>query len=168
MERRAAELVARDRDRLAAFIHGLPQRFAAIAGCGLSDGLVHGDFHRGNFRGRPGALTLLDWGDSGIGHPLLDQAAFLDRLPSAWVGPLRLHWTQAWQRLQPQAEVERAAALLAPVAAARQALVYQHFLDHIEASEHPYHRGDVVHWLQRTAAMLGQHPGASVEGRATA
>jgi Ser/Thr protein kinase RdoA (MazF antagonist) len=153
-ERRAAELGAAERQCLQAFFAGLPQRWAAIADSGLQEGLVHGDFHRGNFRGRPDALTLLDWGDSGIGHPLLDQAAFLDRVPAAFVGPLRQHWRRAWQRLQPQADVERAAALLAPVAAARQALIYQHFLDHIEASEHPYHRGDVVHWLQRTAALL--------------
>jgi Ser/Thr protein kinase RdoA (MazF antagonist) len=165
LERRAAELVAEDRGGLEAFVQRLPQRFAAIAGCGLSEGLVHGDFHRGNFRGESTSLTLLDWGDSGIGHPLLDQAAFLDRVPVAFVGPLCLHWTQAWQRVQPRAEVDRAAALLAPVAAARQALIYQHFLDNIEASEHPYHRHDVVDWLQRTATMLRRHHGASLEGQ---
>ena len=32
--------------------------------------LVHGDFHPGNWRG----TTLLDWGDSFVGHPLLDHA----------------------------------------------------------------------------------------------
>jgi hypothetical protein len=46
----------------------------------------------------------------------------------------------------------RAAALLAPLAAARQAVVYQHFLDHIEPSEHPYHRDDPPLWLAHAAA----------------
>jgi hypothetical protein len=48
---------------------------------------------------------------------------------------------------------EQAAALIAPVAAARQAVIYQRFLDGMEASEHPYHQADVPDWLGRTAAL---------------
>jgi hypothetical protein len=39
------------------------------------------------------------------------------------------------------------------VAAARQALIYQHFLDHIEPTERRYHEADVPDWLFRTAAL---------------
>jgi hypothetical protein len=52
----------------------------------------------------------------------------------------------------PGSDPARAAALLAPLAAARQAVVYQHFLDHIEPSEHPYHRDDPPLWLRHAAA----------------
>jgi hypothetical protein len=38
--------------------------------------------------------VLLDWGDSGVGHPLLDQAAFLDRIPAGDVEPVRVHWNE--------------------------------------------------------------------------
>lgn len=154
LRRRGAELKAAHRDSLAAFVQGLPQRWAAIAGCGLAEGLVHGDCHRGNFRGTPRQLTLLDWGDSGVGHPLLDQPALLSRVPAPWVEPLRQHWVSAWRRHQPRADVARAARLLAPLASLRQALIYQRFLDHIEDAEHPYHRADVPHWLERTAELL--------------
>lgn len=154
LQRRGAELKAAQRDSLEAFVHGLPQRWAAIAECGMAEGLVHGDCHRGNFRGTPRSLTLLDWGDSGVGHPLLDQPALLSRIPAPWVEPLRRHWVLAWRRHQPQADVARAAGLLAPIASFRQALVYQRFLDHIEDAEHPYHRADVPDWLERTAALL--------------
>ena len=44
--------------------------------------------------------------------------------------------------------------LLAPVAAARQAVIYRKFLDNIEPSEHPYHRADPARWLTRTAALV--------------
>ncbi len=152
VERRAGELDSAPRAALQRFVAGLPARFDALAACGLPDGLVHGDFHPGNLRGRGGALTLLDWGDSGVGHPLLDQPAFLDRMPAAGVAQARSHWAAAWQRQLPQADVAGAAALLAPIAAARQALIYQRFLDNIETSERPYHEADVCHWLLHAAA----------------
>ncbi len=152
--RRAGELELPDRSALEGFVGGLPERFAAIAACGIPEGLVHGDFHTGNLRGNDQRLTLLDWGDAGVGHPLLDQSAFLDRLPSGYVEPARAHWHAAWRRLLPLADVESAARLLAPVAALRQALIYQRFLDGIEDAEHPYHRADVGIWLRRTVDQL--------------
>jgi hypothetical protein len=45
------------------------------------------------------------------------------------------------------------------VAAARLAVVYQRFLDHIEPSERRYHDGDVPEWLARTAALTSGMPG---------
>ena len=82
IERVARQLEAADRASLQGFLGELPARWAGLAACGLPDSLVHGDFHSGNFRGAGEALTLLDWGDSGVGHPLLDQAAFLDHASS--------------------------------------------------------------------------------------
>ena len=153
--RRAAADVARDdQDLLARFVRDLPSRIAAIEGCGLRDTLVHGDFHPGNLRGAPGRLTLLDWGDSGIGHPLLDEPAFLTRLDERMVDTARRHWHAAWRRVLPGCDPDQASSLLAPIAAARQAVIYQRFLDNIEASEHGYHRADVPDWLGRTAAIL--------------
>lgn len=164
-----ADVVARsgpalDRDAraaLAAFVAELPDRFASIASCGLPDSLVHGDFHPGNVRGTAGRLVLLDWGDSGIGHPLLDQPAFLTRIDEASVAPVRAAWHAAWASVVPGSEPGRAARLLAPIAAARQAVIYQRFLDNIEPDEHPYHAADVPDWLGRTAAILADETRAS-------
>ena len=49
-----------------------------------------------------------------------------------------------------------AAFLLAPVAAARQAVIYRKFLDNIEPAEHPYHRDDPAGWLRNTVALLAE------------
>jgi Ser/Thr protein kinase RdoA (MazF antagonist) len=155
VERTADELDVADRAILAGFLDGLPQRFADIAACGLDDTLVHGDFHPGNVRGNGEALTLLDWGDSGVGHPLLDQPAFLDRIPDDALVPVRARWLQRWREIAPGADPERAARLLAPVAAARQAVIYQRFLDNIEPAERVHHRADPADWLHRTALILG-------------
>jgi Phosphotransferase enzyme family len=154
IERTADELSADDRATLARFVRGLPARFSQVADCGLGDSLVHGDFHPGNFRGDSRRLTLLDWGDSGVGHPLLDLPAFLSRVPS--VDTVKAHWLTQWREAVPGSDPARAALLLGPVAAARQAVIYRRFLDGIEPAEHPYHRADPAAWLQRTAALCAQ------------
>jgi len=154
VERTADELSADDRATLEEFLRRLPSHFAELAACGLGDTLVHGDFHPCNFRGDGRALTLLDWGDSGVGHPLLDQPAFLYRVPSAAVAAVRGHWLRQWRDAVPGSDPARAALLLAPLAAARQAVIYRGILDHIEPAEHLYHRADPAEWLQRTAALV--------------
>lgn len=160
LQQRSDAIEPTDRPLLAAFAADLPARCAAIAACGLPEGLVHGDFHGGNLRGGAGhPLTLLDWGDSGVGHPLLDMPAFLDRIPAEQVAPLQAHWCAAWQGAVSGCDPARAARLLAPIASARQALIYQRFLDHIEAAEHPYHHADVPAWLHTTAERLRADPG---------
>jgi Ser/Thr protein kinase RdoA (MazF antagonist) len=154
VERQRGGLSIDDTAILGRFVDDLPRRFAEIEACGLPDTLVHGDFHPGNFRGTSDRLTLLDWGDSAIGHPMLDQPAFLDRIPPEHRDMVQTHWVRRWQAASPGSDPERASQLLAPLAAARQAVVYQRFLDNIEPSEHVYHRHDPADWLHRTAALL--------------
>lgn len=154
VERTGPTVDARDRVVLDRFVRGLPDRFTTLGTCGIDDGLVHGDFHPGNVRGDADRLVILDWGDTGVGHPLLDQPQFLANAGTADLEALQRHWHAAWRRAVPGSEPERATALLAPIAAARLALVYQRFLDAIEPSEHPYHEADVPRWLHRTAEIL--------------
>jgi hypothetical protein len=140
-------------DRLVA---GLDERWDEIESCGLPDTLVHGDFHQGNLRsaGRD-HLVLLDWGDCGIGQPMLDQPAFLERLPEPDRQVAREHWARRWREEVPGCEPDRAAVLLAPVGALRQALIYQVFLDGIEPDERIYHAPDPPVWLARAATLAG-------------
>ena len=150
-------LTAVQRRTIGRFIDELPARFAALAGTGLPDTIVHGDAHPGNARGIPAdpeTVTILDWGDCGVGHPLLDQPAFLDRVPTAAIEHLRRRWHDAWTEAVPGSDPDRAAELIEPVAAARQAVIYRGFLDAIEPSEQPYHLGDPAGWLDRAAAVL--------------
>jgi Phosphotransferase enzyme family len=155
VDRRAGTLRPTTSRVLHEFAESLPTRFAAVEACGLVDTLIHGDFHPGNVRGDATRATILDWGDSGIGHPMLDQPAFL-RTSAAddEVGALAAEWSAAWRQVRPGSDPDRAAELLGPVAAARQALIYQGFLDRIEVSERPYHAADVDDWLAKCASML--------------
>jgi aminoglycoside phosphotransferase (APT) family kinase protein len=152
---RVGEVLSRNElAQLRHFVSSLDKRFAALEACGLPDTLVHGDFHPGNFRGTERTLTLLDWGDSCIGHPMLDQPAFLEPVPFEYAEMIKEHWARAWLKRLPGCQPARAASLIAPIAAARQAVVYQRFLDNIEPSEQAYHRHDPAAWLSRTAALL--------------
>jgi hypothetical protein len=154
----AADVVARDApvgdaDVLRRLVDDLPARFAGLVECGLPDVVVHGDYHPGNVRWSNGGPVILDWGDSGIGHPLLDLAAFTEEAGDA-TASLRERWCRRWAAAVPGSDPTRAAELIAPVAALRQAIIYRHFLDGIEASEHVYHRADVPMWLRRAAGLF--------------
>jgi hypothetical protein len=139
-------------------IDGLPQRFADLAECGLPDTLVHGDFHPGNTIGDGPHPVVLDWGDCGVGNPLLDQAAFTARMGEADREVVLGFWASRWQERFPDSDPRRAERLIAPVAAVRQAMIYRMFLDHIEPDEQVYHAGDPATWLRRAAELLvGQH-----------
>jgi aminoglycoside phosphotransferase (APT) family kinase protein len=150
-----AELDLVERAALDAVIAELPARLDALYSCGLQDTLIHGDFHPGNHRFDGHRLVLLDWGDSGVGHPLLDMAAFLERVPAEWQGRVRTIWVATWTAMFPRSEVALAVELIQPVAALRQAIIYRRFLDAIELSEQIYHRDDPARWLRRAIALTG-------------
>jgi hypothetical protein len=126
----------------------LPDRFAALDACGISETLVHGDFHRGNWRFDGHSLVLLDWGDSGVGHPMLDMSSFEENVPNDVRLRVRAGWIDAWTGERPGADPSLAAELIAPIASLRRAVVYQGFLDRIEPSERRYHASDVRDWLR--------------------
>ena len=151
VRRHAGALSPADRRSLEVLLDGLDRRWTDLAACGLPDTLVHGDVHPGNARGDAEHLVLMDWGDCGVGCPLLDQPAMLSRLDAPTAELVRGTWDRAWQDAVPGSDPRRAAALVAPLAAARQAALYQGFLDRIEPSEHPYHRDDPLLWLRNTA-----------------
>jgi Ser/Thr protein kinase RdoA (MazF antagonist) len=136
-------------DRL---VDTLPERLAELESCGLPDTFVHGDFHPGNVRWSAGAPVLLDWGDVGAGHPLLDLPAFLDR-SGPHTAALQERWLARWAAAVPGSDPKRAAALIAPIAALRRGIVYRKFLDGIEETERVYHRDDVPEALGIAAEL---------------
>jgi len=147
------ELNDAEQQRIAELISGLPGRFAEIAACGIPDTLVHGDFHPGNVRGEPGRLVILAWGDCAVGHPMIDQLAFVQRWDCADREAAGRLWVQEWRTVLPGCDAGRAATLLRPAAALYGAVVYQHFLDNIEPDEHPYHAHDPLGALKHAADL---------------
>jgi hypothetical protein len=149
-----ALLTASDLVCLDALAVDLPRRLAALASCGLPETLVHGDFHPGNWRSDGDRLVLLDWGDSGVGHPMFDLFAFLPRIPDETRPGVLAAWLDAWLDERPTSDPSAASRLIEPVAALRQAVIYQRFLDEIEPRERRYHEADVPLWLRRASTTF--------------
>ena len=152
--RSEAMLTADDCELLQGFVQTLPRRWAEVQDCGIPDGLVHGDFHPGNARGDAAAMTLLDWADSGVGHPMLDLPPLLHRLGAADAAIAQSHWTAAWRQHLPLADSQRAATLLAPVACLRLSALSQRFIDLSEPVEHTYHVRGVAAWMRQSLELL--------------
>ncbi len=139
-----------------ALVAALPGRLAALDACGLPATLVHGDLHPGNWVGDGERLALVDWGDSAIGHPMVDVRAFLARVPpGATRERLRELMVAEWTHRRPGSDPARAMTLVAPVAALTGALVYRTFLDGIEATEQRYHARDVPAMLHQAVEAAG-------------
>ena len=146
------EMTALDR-----LISGLPRRFAVLAECGLPDTLVHGDPHPGNWRSDGTSLVLLDWGDCGFGHPMLDTVALVERVDDDGLRQRLLDaFVAGWRDLLPAADPTAALRIIEPIAALRQALIYQTFLDGIEPAERVYHRADVPNWLRNAIGLAAR------------
>lgn len=140
-------------DGLRALVDDLPRRLAAVRECGIPDTVVHGDLHVGNVRADgSGRCTIIDWGDSFLGHPAFDLLRLGDGLDDP--GPLIDQWAYRWKHTVPGSDPYRAVTLLRPVAALREAAVYAAFLDAIEPTEWPYHAADVPASLTRATSMV--------------
>lgn len=149
VEAHAAGLDAAERIALEHLVADLPTRLARIESCGVPDTLVHGDFHPGNVGGPVDDYVILDWGDSFVGNPLIDELAFTRPLGPADAAAARGWFLDAWRRIAPAADAERAAGLLRPVLPLLAAVMYADFCAAIEPDERVYHRSDVDSMLRQ-------------------
>jgi aminoglycoside phosphotransferase (APT) family kinase protein len=113
-----------------------------LAGCGLPDTVVHGDFHPGNWRSGDGSLVVLDWADAHLGNPVLDGLRAIDYLPAGRRRAAATSWISAWSAAVPGSRPADALRIAEPLAHLANAVRYQEFLDNIEPSERVYHLGD--------------------------
>lgn len=163
-DRRGASLARHLRDtlsdrvsalpRVAQFLDDLDVQVARLDECGLPDTLVHGDFHPGNVRLAESKLTILDWGDSCLGHPAFDLLRLIEGLSAAESSELEARWAARWREHRRSCDPERAVALVRPLVPLRAAATYAFFVAHIEESERPYHAFDVVEQLQLAERAL--------------
>ena len=151
-----ASLGADELTALDALVAALPRRIEDLAACGLPDTVLHGDMHPGNWRRAGDRLTLLDWGDVGVGNPMVDQRAFVERLADPVLRQRVAElWSALWAEQVPGGDPARAAYLLAPVTQLAAAVTYQRFLDHIEETERVYHAHDPAERLRAAIAADG-------------
>jgi aminoglycoside phosphotransferase (APT) family kinase protein len=105
--------------------------------------LVHGDFHPGNVRVDGARITLIDWGDSFIGHPAFDVLRLTDGCSREDADLLIQRWCGRVRDRSPGSDPERAVELLRPLVPLHHAALFADWLPQIEATERPYHALDV-------------------------
>jgi hypothetical protein len=160
VDRNRHELDGYTQRELDLIVEWLPERFAALEACGIPDTLVHGDFYPGNVRGTPGSYRILDWGDCGVGNPMLDLRPAFERLsPADQLGWISI-WAGEWSRVVPGCDARHAAELVRPLGPIFGAIAYQKFLDNIEPSERRYFDGDPVHALRKAVVRNVSAPAA--------
>jgi hypothetical protein len=120
----------------------MQERWEMLAGCGLPDTVVHGDFHPINWRSDGGPAVVLDFADAHLGNPVLDGLRTIDFLPPGLRRTAADAWIAAWTAAAPRSRPAEALRIAEPLAHFAYAVRYQEFLDNIEPSERVYHQGD--------------------------
>jgi Ser/Thr protein kinase RdoA (MazF antagonist) len=131
---------------------GLQERWEMLAGCGLPDTVVHGDFHPGNWRCGTGSPVVLDFADAHLGNPVLDGLRAIDFLPADRRRTAADAWVAAWTAAAPRSRPAEALRIAEPLAHFAYAVRYQEFLDNIEPSERVYHLGDPATMIRHALA----------------
>ena len=116
-----------------------------------------------NVRGSAGRYRILDWGDCGIGNPMLTCGPPPSTSPGR---PARSDhiWESEWSRQVPGCDARRAPRSSRPLGRLYGAVVYQKFQDNIETTEHPDHEGDPAHALRGAVAMAAGPEGPEARG----
>jgi hypothetical protein len=120
----------------------LPALVVELAACGLPDTLVHGDFHPGNWRSDGEHTVLIDFADSYLGNPAFDGERLREFVGADRQGDVVGAWCEAWAARVPGSDPQRALQIAGPLQALQGAILYQMFVDNIEASERRYHELD--------------------------
>jgi len=140
--------------RLRAIAPHLKASCAKLAGYGVPQALVHGDFHPGNIAFQAGRHIFFDWTDACIAHPFLDMITMLDAtnalngVPGARTR-LRDVYLAAWATLEPVARLVEAFEIGLTLGALHQAISYRAIVATLEpVARHELDWG-VPYWLRQ-------------------
>ncbi|UWZ58383.1 aminoglycoside phosphotransferase family protein [Dactylosporangium aurantiacum] len=137
----------------------LQWRWDILAGCGLPDTVVHGDFHPGNWRCGDGQPVILDFADAHLGNPVLDVLRAIDYLPADRRRTAADTWIATWTAAAPRSRPAEALRIAEPLAHLAYAVRYQEFLDNIEPDERVYHLGDPAAAIRHALASIRTQAG---------
>jgi len=134
-------------ERLRAVVPLLSAPVDLLHQSGLTESLVHGDFHPGNTRCTADGWRIYDWTDGCLSHPLLDLATVLR--PGDMDNPRIDRALRLW----PDATRDVVQAALT-AGAAFQALTYERIADAVTPSAGPMWLADGHRWVDRLLIAL--------------
>ena len=102
---------------------------ARLAGYGVPQTLLHGDFHGGNLLARDGNILIFDWTDGCIAHPFLDLITGINNRYPAFNEQeqvaIRDAYLAEWSAYESPERLREAAQLAWPLGALHQAISYR-------------------------------------------
>jgi len=140
---------------LALLVGWVRERAAWLAGVGLPDVVIHGDFHTGNLIVTDTGPVIIDWSDTAIAHPLLDLAALWEAVPDP--AQRAGHWSAWLDALAPLGDVESLRGELATIealGAAYQVVTYADIVRNLEPANHYQCSDGVEHFLDLLASYV--------------
>ncbi|MEA2622693.1 MAG: hypothetical protein QOH61_1603 [Chloroflexota bacterium] len=116
-----------------------------LAGIGIAESLVHGDFHSGNVAVVDGRPVIFDWTDGAVSHPLVDFATWVGYVDDPTQRPaLWQAWVGAWSDVVPEAELAPLYQQVLALGSAYQVVSYAAILRGLErATQAPMAHGAV-------------------------
>lgn len=122
---------------------------ARLAGFGLPDTLVHGDFHVGNAVLRPDGVLLHDFSFAALAHPMLDLGwPFYDGPPDEAQATVD-QWMASWSAAVDPATLRRAWAVAGPLAVGAELTKFLGLID-LVGPAHAFNFLPVVYgWARR-------------------
>jgi Ser/Thr protein kinase RdoA (MazF antagonist) len=137
--------------RCTAFARHIERYVGELRACGVPETLVHGDFHLGNVAAEAGRLTLFDWTDACVSHPLFDLATvFYDGHDGPREAALDAY-VHAWRAVVPAERLRRALPLADALACIHHAVSYERIAEGMEPGARWQVAGAAQGWLRRLA-----------------
>lgn len=134
--------------RCTAFVQDLERHVGELRACAVPETLVHGDFHLGNVATEAGRLTLFDWTDACVSHPLFDLATvFYDETQEDAIEA----YVREWSAIVPADRLRRALPLADALACIHHAVSYERISEGMEPGARWQVAGATQGWLRRLA-----------------
>lgn len=154
-----------DRAELHAVLEWIGRQAAWLAGTGVPETLIHGDFHVWNALAAADSPVLIDWSDAAISHPLLEIGPWFGHPGAPGDADHYWHaWLDALSAIGPVEEVRGRRDTVFGLAAAYQLVSYAGIVRNLEpATRHQLSDGVRDFWSLLKRAALGEpESGATV------
>jgi aminoglycoside phosphotransferase (APT) family kinase protein len=145
-------------EQLRAAAPRLKEMCMQLAGYGVPQTLVHGDFHGGNVIVNNGNYIFFDWTDACIAHPFFDLPTLFD-----WGAPdimpaerlrLRDRYLRPWSAYEPPERLVEAFELGYILGMLHQVISYQQIVDSLEPTSKRDLQWGIVSWVQKLLEAL--------------
>jgi hypothetical protein len=143
-------------DRARLVLGALGQAVARVEAVGLSESVVHGDFHSGNAALVDDRIVIIDWSDAAISNPAIDLVTWL-----AWSGDRQAEideatdaWVDAWSAAVDGNALRAVIDDVLIVGAAYQVVSYDGIRRNLEPATRYTMTGGGDHFLKTLEAIL--------------